>query len=180
MYQLFSFQLLIISCILLLLNFQANAFENISPKSAAQNKTNRFCEKKLMNGVRFYKIDSEGKKLKVRLRLAPFELSSAQQNGFTKFRAEYEKKYGAVYGANFFQRLLCRYHFGSYEYISLPVGVAEVDQLLRECPLKTLEHIVTNEYPMPDCAPGVIDCKKNHIEKSTHPLNKIACERIEK
>lgn len=133
-----------------------------------------------MNGVRFYKTDSEGKKLKVRLRLAPIELSSSHQKGFSKFREDYEKKYGAVYGANSFQRLLCRYYFGSYEYASLPTGVAAVDQLLRECPLKTLEHLVTVGDPIADCAPAVVDCKKPLNQNSRHPLNKFACERIEK
>lgn len=180
MYRSIIFQFLILTCIPLILNIRANAFEYKKTTLSKQNSIRHLCDSKLMHGVRFYKTDIEGKKLKIRLRFAPLELSLAHQKGFSKFREEYEKKYGAVYGANSFERLMCRYYFGSYEYNSLPTGVAVVDQLLRECPLKTLEHLVSNDHPISDCAPAVVDCTKSLNQKTRHPLNRIACERIEK
>ncbi len=151
---------------------------NISSAQTLGNLEAKACVKKLVKGVRFLKINSDGKNDEVVIRFAPYKLSQFHLKKFTRFKNEFEKTHGFDHTPFYYEQMVCRYYFGNYRYASLPLNVGELDSLLKECPLKSLDNLILAHGPIADCAPAAVDCKTVQKNSPKHPLDRIPCERI--
>ncbi|MFN8847831.1 MAG: hypothetical protein ACK5W9_13350 [Bdellovibrionales bacterium] len=115
---------------------------------------------------------------KIRLRFAPFELSTNESLGFNQFREKQIKLYGDSFGLRTYPDQVCRYFFGSYSPMELPNNIENLNQLLKECPLRPLENIKLSPGPRPDCAPAAVHCEPYSDPADQPILDKITCGRI--
>jgi hypothetical protein len=135
------------------------------------------CDKDLFNGVNYSVLNENGLKTKMRLRFAPIKLSSKQEIKFSKFKDDFEKKYGKQEVSSYYGLLRCRFYFGSYDLGELPIAADVVEDLLQRCPLKIIENIALAPPPIPDCAPATGQCFQRPQPPTRHPYDKIPCIR---
>ncbi len=139
------------------------------------------CDLKLLKGISYKRLSPEGKSTIVQLRFAPYQLTPFHMKRFNKFKESFEKKYGVSQAHHFsYEQMICRYFFGSFSYVGLPIYIEELDKIIKECPLKELKDIHLASGPIADCAPAAVDCRGVTNNSPKHPLDKIACERVEK
>jgi len=158
--------------------FKLILFANLTIIQAQARTLDRSCESKLFKGIKYSRLNSHGANELVELRFAPFRLSPFHAKKFNQFKVIFEKQSAYKQTKFQYEQLVCRYFFGSFLNTDLPENIDSIEKLLRECPLGLIDDVIIAEGPKADCAPAVVNCQRIKNNSPTHPLDKIACERV--